>query len=43
MLQQLLASDAALMMFSLLLGAVVGMFWERIRHDRTNPRLRRDD
>lgn len=35
-MQQILSSDVILVAFSLLLGGLVGMFWERARHDRQN-------
>jgi hypothetical protein len=33
-MQQILNSDVILVVFSLLLGGLVGMFWERARADR---------
>lgn len=36
MLQEFLASDGMLVLFSLALGVVVGMFGERMRHERAD-------
>lgn len=33
-MQQILSSDVILVAFSLLLGGLVGMFWERARGER---------
>lgn len=35
-MQQILSSDVVLVVFSLLLGGLVGSFWERMRNDRRN-------
>ncbi|WP_439546262.1 hypothetical protein [Sandarakinorhabdus sp.] len=43
MLQQLLAADGTLVVFSLLLGGLIGMLAERVRTERTSRPLRRDD
>lgn len=41
-MQQVLASDFLLVAFSLLLGGLIGMFWERTRQDRDGGISRRD-
>ena len=33
-MQHLLSSDLILVCFSLLLGGLIGTFWERVRHER---------
>lgn len=38
-----MASDAMLVLFSLLLGGLVGMFGERIRSERSDSTTRRED
>ena len=35
-MQQILSSDVMLVSFSLLLGALIGMYWERVRNERKN-------
>ena len=43
MFAQIVSSDAFLVMFSLLLGLLVGMFAERLRSERDDHPLRHDD
>jgi hypothetical protein len=33
-MQQVIFSDLLLVVFSVLLGGLIGMFWERARHER---------
>jgi hypothetical protein len=35
-MQQFLSSDVILVVFSLLLGGLIGVFWERLRAERRN-------
>lgn len=42
MIQNLLASDLILVLFSLLLGGLIGMFGERVRRERGDMFDRRD-
>jgi hypothetical protein len=36
MLQEFLASDSMLVLFSVALGVLIGMFGERVRHERAD-------